>query len=171
MKRIVLIIYALTIGISGHAQHQTALGISIGSILMTGQIGIMGSYGFGQRWSASYSGEIAIRTPGREVNVEYEEHISEFSRSSEYETSLQNHHISACYWPDRVYKGLYMEIGFRCKDNMRGDCTLGAGYCIPIWKGLSVTFSYETDLIATFQSGASEGPGANIHINWIIKTR
>ena len=165
-----MIISALIIGISGYAQHQTSLGISIGSVLKAGQIGIMGSYGFADNWSASYSGEIDIRMPEKKVNPEYEEHISEFGRSSGYDIPLRNHHISASYWPERVFKGLYMEIGFRCKDSIKADCTLGAGYCIPIWKGLSITFSYGTDLIASFESGTSEGWGANIHVNWIIKT-
>ena len=168
MKLIVAILSALLTGVCSYAQHQSAIGIDISSAIKTRQIEVSGSYGFGKKWSASYSGDFQIRIPGKETDMEYEEHVSEFNASIEYDFPLDNHHIAVEYWTEQAYEGLYLQIGCRCNNDIQVDCTVGAGFCIHIWKGLSVTLSYMKDLMGSFKAGAPTGKGANITLNWII---
>ena len=160
------IIFTLITGFTCLAQHKVNIGLDIGPILKNGSIGLYAGYGFG-KWSASYSAETGIVR--KSVDMEYEEHLSEFTETYKSEISICRHQVSVCYWLDETYKGAYLEIGCRSGVKIKADCTLGIGYNIPVWKGLSISLSYDTDLMASIRSGKAEGKGAGLSVCWTIK--
>ncbi|MBO7192622.1 MAG: hypothetical protein J6V17_04455 [Bacteroidales bacterium] len=162
------IIFTLITSFTCLAQHKVSIGIDIGQIMNSGNIGLHAGYGFAEKWSASYSVETDIVK--NSTDIEYENHLSEFTEIQSPEISACNHLLSVYYWFDETYKGAYLEFGCRSGEKIRTDCTLGIGYNIPIWKGLSIVLSYGTDLIASMKSGKTEGKGAGLSICWTIST-
>ena len=168
MKRISAIIFTIAIGGGCLAQQKSCLGIDAGRIVREGGISISAGYGFSRRWSASWKMELDARVFESEYDSEYREHLGEFNGPGNQEQPTRGNSITLQYWIDSIYEGAWIEAGCRCTDRMQADCVIGAGYVIPVWKGLKATLSYQTSLLESFRQGKPSGAGLTIGISWII---
>ena len=168
MKRISVIIAALLIGTCCTAQHRAAIGTDLGSMIRNGIMNLSAGYGFKERWSVTWKTGIGIGNYTKDEDSEYNEHLSEFVTPRKSRKLIKENCISIQYWFDKAYDGAYLETGCRSGTDIEADCTIGAGYCIHIWKGLTAVLSYETDLLDSFNEDKPTGPGLSIGLRWVI---
>ncbi|MBR5835853.1 MAG: hypothetical protein IKY66_06775 [Bacteroidales bacterium] len=170
MKSILTVIFVLLIGECAAAQHKAAAGIDLTGIIRSKSLNISASYGFTESWSASWMSSIDLSLLKDEESQEEEEHRSEFSHTQTEIQMTGSHSLTFQYWPGNVFTGTYMTAGIKRIGDGKTDCIVGAGYCIPVWKGLRMNISYETDIISSFQDKAPTGRGLHIGIQWTLET-
>lgn len=146
MRVLLVILAVLTGGCTAAAQHRATLGIDIAEAMRSGNIKVMTSYGFHERWSVRYDSTISTYAVRLKENPEDEIHNAEFVPEEESEAAVLTTGISFQYWPKRLYDGIYAEIGCRHDSRSMPYCIARIGYCIPIWKGFSAIVSYSTDI-------------------------
>ncbi len=169
MKRAAVIIATLIACINGYAQHKCSIGLDLGNTLTHKSINISAGYGFSHRWSAAWHAGMKTLTSRKEKDKEHDEHMAEFDTTQEKKTAGYWNSLSVQYWTDKFHEGFYLEAGCRYGSDIRTDCIIGAGYSIPIWQGLRMTFSYKSDMLASFREGKPKGTGLTICIYWIIQ--
>ena len=169
MKRISAMIFALTIGLSCLAQHTSCIGLDAGGMIRGGGVSISAGYGFCSRWSVTWEAELSAGIFKGGNDREYTEHMAEFDVSAETEPLPYGNSIMLQYWPDSIYEGIWLEAGCRCTDRIRTDCVIGAGYMIPVWKGLKASLSYQASLVESLREGKPSGAGLTIGIYWTIR--
>ena len=147
-------ISAVLLCICSHAQPRFCLGIDLGSLIRNGGITVTAGCGFSSRWSVTWRAESGICPFSAKEDNEYEEHLGEFEVPREKAQSIRN--------------SSYLEAGVRCTQDMRADCCIGAGYCIPICKGLCTIISAGTDILSTLREGKASGTGLSIGVYWTI---
>lgn len=168
MKRILTMIFVITIGINCLAQHKSCVGIDAGSLIRRGAMNISAGYGFSDRWSISWKFETGTQLFNSGHDIEYKEHLEELSDNPETYYQAYGSSIHLQYWLDSIYAGVWLETGCRCTDRVRADCVIGAGYMIPVWKGLKAALSYHASLLESFREGKPSGTGLTIGIYWTI---
>ncbi len=168
MKRISVVILAMTIGMSGFAQYKSHIGVDVGSMMMGNSVNLSAGYGFCGRWSVSWKVEIGTKMLDREYDSEYKDHIAELEDNAGTVSLPSGNSISIQYWPDSIYNGAWVETGCRCTYGRQADCMIGAGYMIPIWRGMKAVLAFQTDLLASLREDRSAGTGLTIGICWII---
>jgi len=168
MKRLSSIIAILLAMPAGFAQHKATIGSDIGGLISTSKLNICAEYAFKEKWSLSWKADIDLGCFRCRGNPEQEAHLNEFAEQEKAYTSEQDFSASIRYWKDRAYDGGYLEAGLRCSEDMGTDCTIGIGYCIPIWKGLISAISYRTGIIRSIRNRRPSGEGLTIGIFWII---
>ena len=172
MKRTLSAIAAIFLSTYAFAHVRTALGTDLMPLLEKGHIRFQAGHGFNERWSASFSAELDARIYPRVTDAEYKDHLYEFGEGPEEVSENDGcFRMSVCYWTKETYKGMFLGVGCRCSFNESPDCFLDIGYAIHIWKGLTMIFSYGTDLIATSRSGRHIGQGAGIGLYWTINDK
>lgn len=149
MRMLLGILVVLLGGLNASAQKRATLGLDLAESFRSGNIKIMGGYGFCERWSVRYETAISTSPIRGEKNPEFEIHDGEFITAEEAEIPILTTGISVQYWPVQTYLGLYSEIGCRYGVRDMPCCMAGIGYCIPIWKGLSAILSYSMDIGTT----------------------
>lgn len=169
MKRITSLIFAMTIGLSCLAQNKSCIGIDAGSMIRGCGMNISAGYGFCMRWSVSWKAELNADIFKGRHDQEYMEHSSEFDAISETKLLPYGNSIMLQYWPDSIYKGAWLETGCRCTlDKLHTDCVIGAGYMIPVWRGLKASLSYQMSMLESLQESKLSGTGLTIGIYWTI---
>lgn len=161
-------IYAVLLCTCSHAQPGFCLGIDLGSLIRNGGTSITAGCNFSSRWSVTWRVEGGIRLSPAEEDTEYVEHLGEFGIHRGKAQSIRNSSIGFQYWTDSAFEGVYLETGVRCTQDMRADCCIGAGYCIPICKGLGTIISVGTDILSTLREGKASGTGLSIGVYWTI---
>lgn len=154
MRVLLGILAVLLMGLNASAQKRITMGLDIAETIRNGNVRIMAGYGFHERWSVRYDTSIATFPLKGESRPEYDTHNGEFNTiSEETESPALTTCISVQYWPARTFRGIYTEIGCRIEAREIPCCIVGIGYCMPIWKGLSTTLSYSTDIGPSPSSG------------------
>lgn len=171
MKRTIISILAVLAGISCLAQHKAMIGIDMGRILRTGQAGISLDYGFCGRWSVSGATDIDFGPWKTGKDPEYEGHLSEFEEVVRKQKAPARCSVSVRYWLLETFKGGWLGIGCIDRKESRPGLTVGFGYDMPVWKGLGISLSCSTDMLASCLSGTYAGDGLTIGIHWTISTR
>lgn len=167
MKRIYAITFILFMGISVPAQHKGAIGTDLGKMIGNSIINISAGYGFASRWSATWHTEINTEPFCKEADQEHEEHKEEFIEPQERRETTYRNSLSVEYWTYTTYEGFFLKTGCRCGTDL--ECIIGAGYFIPIWRGMKAILSYENDILASLRGGKPTGTGITIGIYWIIQ--
>lgn len=162
-------ISAILLCICGHAQPRFSLGIDLGSLIRSGGITVTAGCGFSSRWSVTWKAESGISPFSAKGDNEYDEHLGEFEIRREKTQSVRNSSIEFQYWTGSTFEGIYLEAGVRCTQDMMADCCIGAGYCIPICKGLCTIISAGTDILSTLREGKSSGTGLSIGVYWTFE--
>lgn len=151
-------IAAVFLSIGGFAQGIASVGMDF--MPLSGRNGtiIYGGYGFTGKWSASFSAGIPLRPAGNASDKEHMEHLAEFDGSPD-DSQINDGAVSISleYWPEGTYEGFYMGAGCRYVIGLSPECTIGIGYSMPVWKGLTSLLSYGTE-------------GFRLGLRWTIKT-
>ena len=169
MKRISAMIIFIMMGTGVFAQGRSVLGIDIGDMMRNRRMNISAGYGFSDRWSASWKVEIDTDAFATDNDSEYNAHLGEFIGTKEKSGLPCSCCLSVRYWPVHAYEGLYLETGCRYTEDIDTDCIIGAGYFIPITKGLKLALSYETCLTDRFRENRQTGPGITLGLFLIIR--
>lgn len=99
-------------------------------------------------------------------NKEEERHKAEFSDDIVKRVPVSSHtYIGLTYWPQRVHDGFFISTGGKATLSGKADCTLELGYCMNIYRWLTLSTQYGTDLIASCKSDKFEGDGIEIYIS------
>lgn len=146
MRVLLGILAVLLGGLNASAQKKVTIGLDMAETLKSGDARIVAGYGFHERWSVGFDTSVGTALARGSADPEYEAHNGEFVPSKEKEATTLSTGISVRYWPAHTYRGPYAEIGCRFEYRSRPCCIAAAGYCIPIWKGLSATLSVSTDI-------------------------
>lgn len=170
MKRISAILSAFILCCCGHAQPVFSLGIDVGSFLKTSGMNISAGCGFSRKWSVTWRADTDISGLFRKDRSEYEEHTGEFATPMKRSSILKNSRIGFRYWPESIYEGAYLETGLKCTEDVRADCCIEAGYCIPICRRLCAMMSLRTDILQAVQEDNLNGTELCIGIYWTIRT-
>lgn len=142
MKRMLTMISAFLICVSGHCQRKCAIGIDLGRIIYTSGVNLSAGLGFTDKWSASWQSEIDLTPLRSKENQEYLEHLSQTDETNTREKIFQNSSIAFQYWINRPYEGAYLETGIMEIKNTKASHIIGFGYFMPVWKGLRGCISY-----------------------------
>lgn len=161
-------ISAVLLCICSHAQPRFCLGVDLVSTIRSGGITVTAGCGFSSRWSVTWRAESGICPFSAKEDNEYDEHLGEFEIGREKTQSIRNSSVGFQYWTGSTFEGAYLEAGVRCTQDMRADCCIGAGYCIPICKNLCTIISAGTDILSTLREGKASGTGLSIGVYWTI---
>ena len=120
--------------------------IDIGSIIYENAASMSIGHQFNARWSA-YSC-IYIPISIKPVDTESEEYIHRTESDSGYgnvsATAPRHNSIEAGirFWPDKVYQGCYLSLGYLHELPAKPACTVSAGLHIPVWKEFTAEIAY-----------------------------
>ena len=172
MKRIISILTAVLYGFTGLAQDKVALGLDLTPDISDGYICICGGHGFSKRWSAAFSAEMNMIQAGKEIDQEYEDHLSEFGevhhRINDTRGSCR---LAVLYWIKETYEGIYIGIGCRCLKDEKPDCNVDIGYSISLCRSIRLMLSYGIDLTESATEGKPSGQGLRLGLRWAINTK
>ena len=168
MRSLLAVILVLLTGECAVAQNRYAIGTDLTGIIRTRAVNISAGCGFTENWSVSWASTIDISPFRNGMSPEEEEHRTEFSPSQTDTKITGSHSISVQYWMHTAFTGTYLTGGIRHINNGKTDYTIGAGYCIPVWKGFRMNISYETDILSSLQDEGPSGRGLHIGICWML---
>ena len=118
-------------------------------------------------WSITGEAAIAMHKFSNRRNEEEEKHKEEFDDENKYSNNNASNHTALLftYWPHKVYDGFFISTGGKIHLNGIADCTLKIGYCMKIYKWITLSAGYGADLIGSYQSDRLIGDGIEICIN------
>lgn len=172
MKRMIitlltLIIAACTLSAQKPYRHmKSMLGADVGAILKSRQIKVHAGHQILDRWSAG--GWFSIRLNGQTMNQEEEMHRNEFSdevrEGGTDRTGWDSAGLYLQFWTSEIYDGPFISTGIVTDGNGHDDCSLGIGYHMKIWKGLSTSIHLELNIIESFKTQRFKGEGSGLCI-------
>lgn len=87
---------------------------------------------------------------------------------SDLKVDMYSGFICATYWPTGTHKGFHINAGCCMRDHKDIDMTLGAGYCIRIWRGLALRIFSRLEVAASYKNGKAEGELLSLGIGYIF---
>lgn len=115
------------------------------------------AHGFRDNWSAG--GELGldldvICRSADETEQSHRELTSDQSsgQAVPFRQTFLDTYLHIDYWPQKVFRGPHLSFGGRLRDRSSPDITVGAGYCIRIWKGLGADISYTIGILETYKN-------------------
>ena len=158
-------------GMTCFAQSEATIGIDIGNMFRTESVNLSISYAFQDKWSVAGHAETSINLTHEVPDDDYVMHLSEFETLQLRQSGSFRLSAGIQYWLAEAFKGGWIEIGCRYGRDVKPALTVGAGYEIPIWKGLRIYVSCRTDITGDRQENLKETDGISAGIQWIFKTR
>lgn len=171
MKRAIISAAAMLTGMTCFAQSEATIGIDIGNMFRTESVNLSISYAFQDKWSVAGHAETSMNLDHKVHGDEYTMHLSEFETLQLRQSGSFRLSAGIQYWLAEAFKGGWIEIGCRYGRDVKPALTVGAGYEIPIWKGLRIYVSCRTDITGDRQENLRETDGMSAGIQWIFKTR
>ena len=162
-----LIIAACTLSAQKTSGHmKSMLGADFGASLKNRYIKFHAGHQILDRWSAG--GWLSFRLNERKTDQEEAIHKNEFSdKTQEIATErdiLQTAGLYFQFWTAGTYEGPFISLGAAINEKGREDCTIGIGYCMNIWKWISVSASLEMHTIESFKTQKFKGEGTGLCI-------
>lgn len=152
MKRLVATITGAVICLMCYGQDKNGriwknmVGIDIGAAVCEGGLRICISQQFASMWSINASSMACMNKIKNSWTEEFKEHYESlgYSHDEKYsDKDLVTCSISVSHWLKEVYIGPHIHAGCRCGTGEGLSGIIGAGYCIPVWKGLRCNITYE----------------------------
>ena len=171
MKRNIISAAAILIGMTCLAQNKAIIGLDLRDILRAEGLNLNISYAFHDKWSVAGHAEASINLTHEVPDDDYVMHLSEFETLKLRQSGSFRLSAGIQYWLAEAFKGGWIEIGCRYGRDVKPALTVGAGYEIPIWKGLRIYVSCRTDITGDRQENLKETDGISAGIQWIFKTR
>ncbi len=152
---------------------QYMVGMELTSAITSGTLSLCANCGFAPQWSIHAMGAIDMTAYGRHTEDESTVHDSDLKHPDETLTgnelkSIYHTGISLQYWPERIGKGLHLDIGGIIAGKGKSDCTIGIGYMFRIWKGIAASLSYEARIREISISGETTGKEIKFHIYYMF---
>lgn len=144
------------------------IGADMTAGLTESRLTVILGHAFAERWSME--GRLGVAF-GHIMDKEKEEealHEDEFDmRETEHTTEdrlIDTGAIALCFWAARAYYGSFISIGGVYRGKSPPELTLGTGYVIHIWKGLSASVSFNIDIMETYRNASIRGDGISVAI-------
>lgn len=171
MKRTIISAAAILTGMTCLAQNKAMIGLDLGDMLKTESFNINISYAFLDKWSIAGYAAASISLFNHIPDDEYAMHLSEFETPRIQQSGSFRFSAGIQYWLTEAFKGGWIELGCRYGKDIRPALAAGAGYGIPIRKGLRAYICCRTDLTVAGEENPMEKEGISAGIQWVIKTR
>ena len=170
MKRAIISAAAMLTGMTCFAQSEATIGIDIGNMFRTESVNLSISYAFQDKWSVAGHAETSINLTHEVPDDDYVMHLSEFETLQERQSGTFRFSAGIQYWLTEAFKGGWIEMGCRYGKDTKPALTAGAGYGIPVWKGLRAYVSFRTDITGEKQGFLKGKDGISAGIQWVFKT-
>ena len=138
---------------------------------ITGCAEIQIEHAFGKHWSAAAEACLGFSRLFKENDMLEKGHDSEFSFEElphMRATELFTEYIQGRYWISDNSRGAYLSAGLRYGSANGLDWTVGAGYRMNIWKGVSAGAEYRTGIIKAINTGNLSTDGIRIYLNYTL---
>ena len=126
-------------------------------------------YAFGKHWSAAAETSLGYSRLLKGRSTLEKEHDSEFI-FDEFPmmtaAEMFTEYVQIRYWTREASGGAYLSSGLRYGSANGLDWTVGAGYRMNIWKGVSAGAEYRTNIIHTLKTGQYGAEGIRIYLNY-----
>lgn len=167
MKQMVLIFIFLTCVTTSRAQ--TAAGLDLSSLLFK-EVKIAVGHKISGHWSVSAYAGLNIKVMKERIRPEEAEHNEAFPPAFLPDGRSFSHReaIGFCYWPQSTFSGPFLSVGGEYRQGSGLDATLGIGYMLKIWKGLTGFLTYDAGIIRTANAGKLPADGFSAGICWIF---
>lgn len=165
------ILFLLLAAVTASAQQNTVkmksmIGTDIASAVKSGRLKIFYSHQICSRWSAG--GWAAFRPDIGRADAEEDEHRSEFSDSTmddiPEDIRWKKVGLDFRFWPSEAYDGAFISTGAAVDEEGNGDISLGIGYNMKIWKGMTVNVHFEMNVTDSFITQEFKGEGSGLCI-------
>lgn len=162
----------LAVSWSGFCQgkHCTA-GICVSGFVW-GRAEIQVEYAFGKHWSAAAETGLGFSRMLKGRSTLEKEHDMEFSFNEFTKMTvaeLFTEYLQGRYWIQETSRGVYLSAGLRYGSGGGLDWTVGAGYRMNIWKGVSAGLEYRTGITQALKTGRFEAEGIRIYLNYTFE--
>lgn len=171
MKRAIISAAAALIGMTCLAQNKAMIGIDLGNMLRSESLDLNISYAFQSQWSVAGHAETSMNLTHKVPDDESVMHQSEFGILPVRRYGSFCFSADIQYWLTEAFRGGWIELGCRYGKDTKPALTAGAGYAIPVWKGLRVYVSCSTALTGTGPDNIRDNDGISAGIQWIFKNR
>ena len=125
-------------------------------------------YSFNENWSAegSVSLPLIIR---KGIDCEETEHKSDLSKhnitgAEDMSASRSEYRMGICFWMKKHTDGTFLRVSCACRTGHGADLILGAGYALPVWRGIGVCIGYEVGVMSVARSDVHESKDINIRL-------
>lgn len=151
--------------------HGSMVGLDMSDALSECRFGIMASLAISDKWSVGTEAVFSpmIRSTRGEEEIMHETILT--GNDTAGNAVRPAGHIgclSMRYWPERAFKGLFLSLGIKAGESITTNVVTGIGYNMKVWKSLTLSVRYETDLIRT--SGTLQNTGdLSISLNYIFR--
>lgn len=145
-------ITALTLITYCHAQttdsnmrsYASDISMDIGSLIYDGMASFTFGHAFATKWTAYASLHLSLSSKGPDTSGEEFIHQAEFSDNvpSGYTPCRQAVEAGIRFWNVKAYEGVFFTLGYLSEESARSACSIGAGLCIPLYKGMNAEISY-----------------------------
>lgn len=143
------------------------VGIDISSAIRKESIRIILGHAVGNYWSVSAASDISMSTLIRNMEKEETDHREEFEDISSEAGPLYSGSAAIRFWPDNVYKGIFLSTGIRHYHKKGLECMIGAGYQMKLINGLSFFISLEKNMTGSADTRRQEGT-ISVGLCWIF---
>lgn len=167
MKRTIATFLALFVTAWCMAQNpDSQISLDISSLIKKSHIKMTLSHQISEHWSISAAAAVSLATFKRKKGEEEQNHQDEFEQKQAMIVSKSHTTLSVSFWPICPYSGPFISAGGKIQFNGEADCTMRMGYCMKIYKGLSLSAAYSTDIIDSYSSETARGDGIEICLNF-----
>lgn len=145
-------------------------GIMVSSGIDSREIKLAFCHGIAERWSIGAAVCMDMDYLKVERSDELTEHANQFDVPAD-DDGMSTHHIFSetvmmQFWTRKMLEGMFLMMGGRHIHDEGMDCTIGIGYVLPVWKGLSAILSLENDLIRSIGNKTFKDSRAEVGLSY-----
>lgn len=148
------------------AETDSQISLDISTLMKKTHAKVTLSHMISEHWSISGTAAVSLANFKRRRGEEEQNHRNEFEQEQNMMVSRSHTTVSISYWPISPYSGPYISAGGKILFNGKTDCTMHVGYNMKIYKGISLSVAYGTDIIDSYLSKTARGDGIEICLNF-----
>lgn len=172
MKAIIMLLLSLYAGVEACCQPlkgAAKTGVSITSATFRHTLDIEAGYAFSKHWSAE--GSVWKILPLRDrLSHEEKVHDSLLGKTAWTPTASGGDglRLEVCYWPSEAFCGPFISTGCTYEELGKADGSIGIGYMMKVWKGISLSLSFKSGLMELKTGADRLADNIDIGINYIF---
>ena len=144
-------------------------GLSITSATFRHTLDIEVGYAFSKHWSAEGCAWKIFPFKDRQSQEE-KIHDSLLDRTawSPVVSGGDGIRLDICYWPSEAFSGPFISAGCTYEELGKADGSIGIGYMMKVWKGITLSFSLKTGILERTTEADRLAENIDIGINYIF---
>ncbi len=169
---LLLMIGGILCGAQDKIHRKTDIMADIGAAVIAESLKIHMSHEFSEHWTVeAAAGTCLAKAKPQKTEDEMSHEKGFISGETEVEyvaSDMITGQISAVYWPVKTYRGPFLHAGCSVGDDSGVDMAVGAGYCIRIWKGITVRLFSRIDVMNSYKKGKAAGEPLSLGIGYVF---